>query len=108
MLFVSFVTPHYPLLAPEEFYALYDVENMPLPKAGSDSGFKPHEWLANYVQVTDAANYSEHQHRVAMAAYLEWQLWNENREEALWGLGTVALGAVVYLLVRRTRTATAL
>ena len=31
VLFVSFVTPHYPLVAPKEFFDLYPVEQMPDP-----------------------------------------------------------------------------
>lgn len=32
--FVSLVSPHYPLVAPEEFYSLYDPAAMPLPEGG--------------------------------------------------------------------------
>ncbi len=32
MLFVGFVLPHFPLVAPEEFYDLYDPKDLPLPK----------------------------------------------------------------------------
>lgn len=32
MLFVSFVSPHFPLIAPEEFYDLYPHDKIPMPK----------------------------------------------------------------------------
>jgi choline-sulfatase len=70
VLFVSFVTPHFPLLAPEEFFAMYPPASMPLPKAGPGSNFQTHAWLQNYVEVTDARGYSDEQHRIAAAAYL--------------------------------------
>ena len=70
VLFVSFVTPHFPLKAPEEFFSMYPPESMPLPKAGPGSNFQAHPWLRNYVEVTDANSYSDEQHRVAAAAYL--------------------------------------
>jgi len=46
VLFVSFVTPHYPLVAPKEYFDLYPVEQMPDPKYGPNSGYQPHPWLA--------------------------------------------------------------
>lgn len=70
VLFVSFVTPHFPLVAPEEFFAMYPPDAMPLPKAGPDTHFQVHPWLRNYVDVTDANSYTDDQHRVAAAAYL--------------------------------------
>jgi choline-sulfatase len=47
VLFVSFVTPHYPLVAPKEFFDLYPVEQMPDPTYGPSSGYQPHPWLAD-------------------------------------------------------------
>lgn len=39
VLFVSLVCPHYPLIAPPEFFNLYPLEDMPLPLQG-----EPHTW----------------------------------------------------------------
>lgn len=35
VLFVSFLRPHYPLTCPDEFYALYDPETLPSPRANT-------------------------------------------------------------------------
>lgn len=47
VLFVSFVTPHYPLVAPKEFFDLYPLDRMPDPTFGPGSGYQPHPWLAD-------------------------------------------------------------
>lgn len=70
VLFVSFVTPHFPLVAPQEFYDLYDPDNMPSPKAAPSAGFEGHPALAWHVAKTAADQYDDHQNRVALAAYL--------------------------------------
>jgi choline-sulfatase len=67
VLFVSFVTPHYPLVAPDEFLDLYPVDKMPDAKFGPGSEFKPHPWFANFVSPKDG---ELEQHRFAFAAYL--------------------------------------
>jgi hypothetical protein len=40
VIFVSFVTPHYPLVAPKEFFDLYPVDQMPDPKCEMRSRFR--------------------------------------------------------------------
>lgn len=67
VLFVSFVTPHYPLIAPKEFFDLYPVSAMPDAKFGPGSGYQPHPWLADLI--AGGAPKNEDQ-RVAYAAYL--------------------------------------
>jgi len=69
-LFVSFVTPHYPLLAPEEFFNLYPVDEMPMPKLGHQTGFEHHPWFADIMKVNLGADGSDMQHKTAYAAYL--------------------------------------
>lgn len=66
-LFVSFVTPHYPLIAPREFFDLYPVDAMPDAKFGEGSGFKPHPWLADLLA---GGQMSREEQRTAYAAYL--------------------------------------
>ncbi len=70
VLFVSFVTPHYPLIAPDEFFQLYPVDAMPEPKLGPGSGFKHHPWLDQLVAGNAGGEASAEQHRTALAAYL--------------------------------------
>ncbi|SDO46824.1 sulfatase-like hydrolase/transferase [Afipia sp. GAS231] len=67
VLFVSFVTPHYPLVAPKEFFDLYPVDQMPDPKYGPGSGYVPHPWLADLLA---GGAPSPQDQRKALAAYL--------------------------------------
>jgi choline-sulfatase len=39
-LFVSFVCPHFPLVAPPEFYALYPLDSLPLPPCARRKNFR--------------------------------------------------------------------
>jgi len=70
VLFVSFVTPHYPLIAPDRFFEQYPLADMPLPKCDVRGGFEPHPWLALSVATSNAAGYDDDAHRRALAAYL--------------------------------------
>jgi len=45
MLFVGFVAPHFPLIAPQRFIDLYPPAAMPLPKLTPRSGYVRHPWL---------------------------------------------------------------
>ena len=67
VLFVSFVTPHYPLVTPKEFFDLYPIDKMPDPLYGPGSGYQPHPWLADLL--SGGAPSPEDQRR-ALAAYL--------------------------------------
>ncbi|MDE2579382.1 MAG: sulfatase-like hydrolase/transferase [Hyphomicrobiales bacterium] len=66
-LFVSFVTPHYPLIAPKEYCDLYPVEEMPDAKFGPESGFQCHPWLEELVA---SSVMTKDQQRAAFSAYL--------------------------------------
>ena len=67
VLFVSFVTPHFPLVAPKEFFDLYPVDKMPDPTYGCGTGYQPHPWLAD---LRAGAAPSPQDQRRALAAYL--------------------------------------
>jgi choline-sulfatase len=45
ILFVGFVAPHFPLIAPQRFVDLYPPAEMPLPKLTPQSGYVRHPWL---------------------------------------------------------------
>jgi choline-sulfatase len=45
MLFVGFVAPHFPLIAPQQFVDLYPPAEMPLPKLTPQNGYRRHPWL---------------------------------------------------------------
>lgn len=48
VLFVSFVCPHFPLVAPAEFYYQYPLDRMPLPKQYAQSERPDHPYLRDY------------------------------------------------------------
>ncbi len=48
VLFVSFVCPHFPLVAPAEFYYQYPVDEMPLPKQYGKNERPAHPYLRDY------------------------------------------------------------
>jgi choline-sulfatase len=70
VLFVSFVTPHYPLLAPDEFFDLYPIDDMPMPKLGHQTNFENHPWHGKFVNANARGDASDEQHKTAFAAYL--------------------------------------
>ena len=45
MLFVGFVAPHFPLIAPQRYVDLYPPDKMPLPKMQRQNGYVRHPWL---------------------------------------------------------------
>lgn len=45
MLFVGFVAPHFPLIAPQRFVDLYPPASMPLPKMTPRRGYLRHPWV---------------------------------------------------------------
>ena len=46
-LYVGLVAPHFPLVAPEEFYARYAQMQLPEPKLSTDApDFRNHPWIA--------------------------------------------------------------
>ena len=70
VLFVSWVSPHFPLIAPREFYDLYDAQNLPLPKASKSGEWPAHPWLDAFRQcfITDRF-FTDETRRVAIASY---------------------------------------
>jgi choline-sulfatase len=70
-LFVSFVCPHFPLVAPPEFFNLYDLHKLPMPGLRDPADFPDHPVLR---KLRDVQNYEDHfrdeDHvRTAIAAY---------------------------------------
>src|SRR5699024_3853787 len=45
VLYVGFVAPHFPYIAPEEFYELYDPADVPVAKLHPDTGAERHPWV---------------------------------------------------------------
>jgi choline-sulfatase len=72
MLFVSFVCPHFPLVAPKEFFDLYPLDQVPMPRLTAPDEFPDHPVLRMFRKVQ---NYQDHFRdeahvRTAIAAYL--------------------------------------
>lgn len=45
VLFVGLTAPHFPLIAPAEFAALYPPESVPVPKLRPQDGYRRHPWV---------------------------------------------------------------
>ncbi len=50
VLYVGLVAPHFPLVAPEQFFALYEPEAMPEPKLHPKTGYRRHPWVQAYAE----------------------------------------------------------
>ncbi len=70
VLFVSLVCPHFPLIAPEDFFALYPPDAMPAPRDRPEDGIARHPWIEALAgcQIYDRF-FTEETRRVAIAAY---------------------------------------
>jgi choline-sulfatase len=70
VLFVSFVSPHFPLIAPAEFYYQYPLDEMPEPKLYEESLRPEHPYLRDYSSsfVYDR-HFTPEKVRKAIAAY---------------------------------------
>jgi len=69
-LFVSFVCPHFPLIAPQRFYDMYPPKDMPLPEPHPDRGYARHPWaeaLARCAIYDDF--FTDETRRIAIASY---------------------------------------
>lgn len=71
VLFVSFVCPHFPLIAPPEFFQLYDQARLPEIKGMPDSGYQRHPWIEALAQCQIYDQFFTDETRAkARAAYL--------------------------------------
>ena len=70
-LFVSFVRPHFPLTAPPEFYELYPLERMPMPRLYDEANHPTHPAVAALKSVMNYDDYfiEEQMVRRAIASY---------------------------------------
>jgi choline-sulfatase len=70
VLFVSLVCPHFPLIAPPEFYDLYPPDEMPAPRDQPEDGVARHPWIDAQAecQIYDRF-FSEETRRIAIASY---------------------------------------
>jgi choline-sulfatase len=72
MLFVGFVAPHFPLIAPERFVDLYPQAEMPLPRLTPQNGYVRHPWLQaqeSYMPTDPEFGSDDEKRRRAISAY---------------------------------------
>jgi choline-sulfatase len=71
VLYVGLVAPHFPLLAPEEFFALYPLDGLPVPKLHPAQGHVRHPWVQAYADfMPNEEQFQSPQERLqAFAAY---------------------------------------
>jgi choline-sulfatase len=71
VLYVGLVAPHFPLIAPAEFYDLYAGKALPQPKLHPDGGYLRHPWVQAYAEFErNEENFSSPQERhAAFVAY---------------------------------------
>jgi choline-sulfatase len=70
-LFVSFVCPHFPLVAPREFFDLYPLDKLPLPRFRGPGEFPDHPVLETLRRIQDYEDhFKDEEHvKIALAAY---------------------------------------
>ncbi len=64
--FVSLVAPHFPLIAPEEFYGIYENSGV-MPTKGADD--PEHPWMAQMRRCFGYDNFTVEKTRIALASY---------------------------------------
>ena len=70
VLFISFISPHYPLIAPPEYYEMYPLHDVPLPKSMSVNDPKHHPLIREIRKGWPYDDYmNEEKRRMGIAAY---------------------------------------
>lgn len=77
VLYVGFVAPHFPLVAPEEFFELYNIDDMPPSKLHPKDGYQHHPWIADHDAFWrhDDKFKDETERKTAIAAYYALCSW---------------------------------
>lgn len=70
-LYVGLVAPHFPLVAPQEFYDMYPAESLPAVKLHPDEGHPRHPWVQKQFEIdqTEDKFTSPEERLAAMSAY---------------------------------------
>ena len=71
-LFVSFVCPHFPLVAPREFFDLYPLDKLPLPRLRGPGEFPDHPVLETLRRIQDYDDHFEDEEHVKIAIAAYW------------------------------------
>jgi choline-sulfatase len=95
-LYVGLVAPHFPLIAPEEYYDLYPPGTVPEPKLHPASGYRRHPWVEKQNEMMDSeASFRDADERLrAFSAYYGLCTWlDHNVGEILAALEASGCGA---------------
>jgi choline-sulfatase len=76
-LYVGFVAPHFPLIAPQQFFERYPLDALPEPKLHPRTGYKLHPWLQEHEDFWshEATLKDDLERRTAIAAYYGLVSW---------------------------------
>lgn len=71
VLYIGFVAPHFPLVAPQAFFDLYPLDSLPAPKLHPAQGHRRHPWVQAYADfMPNEEQFKNPQERLqAFAAY---------------------------------------
>ena len=70
VLFVSFLAPHYPLVAPPEFYEMYSPDEVPMPEIKSADDPTHHPWVCAIRKAWPYDDYmDDEKRRIAVTSY---------------------------------------
>ncbi|MFN3349150.1 sulfatase-like hydrolase/transferase [Pseudorhodoplanes sp.] len=101
-LYVGFVAPHFPLIAPPHFFNRYPLDALPEPKLHPNSGYRLHPWLQEHEDFWshEATLRNDQERRTAIAAYYGLVSWLDHNVgrllDALDAAGLTASTRIIY------------
>ncbi len=86
-LYVGLVAPHFPLVAPQEFFDLYPAGDLPEVKLHPAAGYQRHPWVEkqNAMMDTEASFASAKERQVALSAYYGLCSWLDHNVGQIMG-----------------------
>ena len=80
VLYVGLVAPHFPLVAPQQYFDLYPLDSLPEPKLHPSSGYKRHPWVQAYADFmpNEESFRSPEERLAAFAAYFGLCSWTDH------------------------------
>ena len=80
VLYVGLVAPHFPLIAPQAFFDLYPMDQLPKPKLHPSTGYQRHPWVEAYADFArnEESFRSPEERLSAFAAYFGLCSWTDH------------------------------
>ncbi|MFC1664794.1 sulfatase-like hydrolase/transferase [Pseudomonadota bacterium] len=80
VLFVSFICPHFPLIAPPEYYQMYPLDEISMPKAADRDYQFSHPWWKAFREsyIIDESFRDDEHRKMAIASYLGLCTFNDD------------------------------